>query len=80
LTDVRPSCTGAFSGNSTRWGDSWVDLENDGSAGLVLANGAIRVRLGLSDTSAREPTVRFPDGTIRRIQHPSVDRMLSITR
>ena len=40
-----------------------------------------RVHFGLgSDTSARELTVRFPDGTIRRIQHPSVDRMLTVTQ
>ena len=39
----RKSFTGAFGSNLTGWGDSWVDLDNDGSAELVLANGAIPV-------------------------------------
>ena len=43
FTDVRKSFTGAFGSNLTGWGDSWVDLDNDGSAELVLANGAIPV-------------------------------------
>src|SRR5207247_4818725 len=29
--------------NGTGWGDSWVDLNNDGSLDLVLTNGAIPV-------------------------------------
>jgi Na+-translocating ferredoxin:NAD+ oxidoreductase RnfD subunit len=33
----------AFGTNFTGWGDSWVDLNNDGNLDLVLANGAIPV-------------------------------------
>ena len=33
----------AFGTNLTGWGDSWVDLNNDGTLDLVLANGAIPV-------------------------------------
>ncbi len=193
FTDVRKAFTGAFGSNLTGWGDSWVDLDNDGSAELALANGAIpvtdlrkdaaplqvlaskdgrwvdtgilrglklngrglaaadydndgrvdlavntvggrlvllrntspsghwlgvqveplspgavvtlvrrdnsrtvrevqvgssylssedpRVHFGLgSDTSARELTVRFPDGTVRRVEHPSADRVLTVER
>jgi Na+-translocating ferredoxin:NAD+ oxidoreductase RnfD subunit len=193
FTDVRKSFTGAFGSNLTGWGDSWVDLDNDGSAELVLANGAIpvtnlhkdaaplqvlaskdgrwvdtgilralkvngrglaaadydndglvdlavntvggrlmllhntspsghwlgvqvqplspgavvtlvrrdnsrtvrevqvgssylssedpRVHFGLgSDTSPRELIVRFPDGTVRRIENPSADRVLTVER
>jgi Na+-translocating ferredoxin:NAD+ oxidoreductase RnfD subunit len=43
FTDVRRSFTGAFGSNLTGWGDSWVDLDNDGAAELALANGAIPV-------------------------------------
>jgi hypothetical protein len=34
----------AFGTNFTGWGDSWVDLNNDGNPDLVLANGAIPVK------------------------------------
>jgi hypothetical protein len=43
FTDVRKSFSGAFGNNLTGWGDTWVDLDNDGSAELALANGAIPV-------------------------------------
>jgi hypothetical protein len=33
----------ALGTNATGWGDSWVDLNNDGSLDLVLTNGAIPV-------------------------------------
>jgi len=43
FTDVRKSFTGAFGSNLTGWGDTWVDLDNDGTAELALANGSIPV-------------------------------------
>ena len=43
FVDVRRSFAPAFGTNLTGWGDSWVDLRNDGSPELVLANGAIPV-------------------------------------
>jgi hypothetical protein len=40
-----------------------------------------RVHFGLgSDTSARELIVRFPDGTVRRIESPPADRVLTVER
>ncbi|HYX12037.1 MAG TPA: FG-GAP-like repeat-containing protein, partial [Candidatus Acidoferrum sp.] len=39
----------AFGTNFTGWGDSWVDLNNDGNLDLVLANGAIPVTNLTSD-------------------------------
>jgi hypothetical protein len=43
FADARPSFATAFGTNLTGWGDSWVDLDNDGRLDLVLANGAIPV-------------------------------------
>jgi Na+-translocating ferredoxin:NAD+ oxidoreductase RnfD subunit len=43
FTDVRSQFAGALGANHTGWGDSWVDLNNDGLLDLVLANGAIPV-------------------------------------
>ena len=40
--DVRAPFTSVL-GSRTGWGDSWVDLNNDGRLDLVLANGAIPV-------------------------------------
>jgi Na+-translocating ferredoxin:NAD+ oxidoreductase RnfD subunit len=40
---VGKAFTRAFGGTFTGWGDSWVDLNNDGDPELVLASGAIPV-------------------------------------
>jgi Na+-translocating ferredoxin:NAD+ oxidoreductase RnfD subunit len=40
---VGSAFTHGFGGTFTGWGDSWVDLNNDGSPELVLASGAIPV-------------------------------------
>jgi hypothetical protein len=40
---VGDAFTHGFGGTFTGWGDSWVDLNNDGSPELVLASGAIPV-------------------------------------
>ncbi len=44
FADIRSSFASAFGTNLTGWGDSWIDLRNDGTQQLVLANGAIPVR------------------------------------
>jgi hypothetical protein len=41
--NVAPTFAAASGGGQTGWGDSWVDLSNDGRADLVYANGAIPV-------------------------------------
>ena len=43
FTDIRKSFLAAFGTNRTGWGDSWVDLRNNGTQQLALANGAIPV-------------------------------------
>jgi len=55
FSDVRRSFASAFGANLTGWGDSWVDLRNDGSPELALANGAIPVKNLAKD--ARPPQV-----------------------
>jgi hypothetical protein len=49
FADGRPAFAAAFGTNFTGWGDSWVDLDNDGNLDLVLANGAIPVTRPASD-------------------------------
>ncbi len=44
LVDARRQFADAFGTNFTGWGDSWIDLANDGTRELVLANGDIPVR------------------------------------
>ena len=43
FADARPAFLTAFGTNFTGWGDTWVDLNNDGRLDLVLSNGAIPV-------------------------------------
>jgi hypothetical protein len=43
FADTRPAFATALRTNLTGWGDSWVDLANDGRLDLVLANGEIPV-------------------------------------
>jgi len=43
FTNVRSTFAAALGANFTGWGDSWIDLNNDGKLDLVLANGAIPV-------------------------------------
>ncbi len=44
FVDTRTAFASAFGRNFTGWGDSWIDLANDGRLDLVLANGDIPVR------------------------------------
>jgi hypothetical protein len=41
--NVQPTFKPGLGVNGTGWGDSWVDLDNDGRLDLVIANGAIPV-------------------------------------
>src|SRR5919201_108705 len=43
FANAQPAFAPASGANGTGWGDSWVDLANDGREDLVLANGAIPV-------------------------------------
>jgi ASPIC and UnbV/FG-GAP-like repeat len=44
FSDARDEFVPAFGRNLTGWGDSWVDLNNDGRLDLVLANGEIPIK------------------------------------
>jgi hypothetical protein len=52
LTDGRRLFAEAFGTNFTGWGDSFVDLANDGTPELVLANGDIPVKNLAKDAGA----------------------------
>ena len=52
FADARPAFADAFGTNFTGWGDSWVDLDNDGNLDLVLANGEIPVKNLAKDAGA----------------------------
>ena len=43
FASAQPLFATAFGTNGTGWGDSWVDLANDGKLDLVVANGAIPI-------------------------------------
>ena len=60
-TPSRPSPT-AFGTNFTGWGDSWVDLNNDGRLDLVLANGAIPVTNLAKDAGPVQVLENVPGG------------------
>jgi hypothetical protein len=52
FTNVRSVFAPAVGPDATGWGDSWVDLSNDGRLDLVLANGAIPVTNLTKDAAA----------------------------
>jgi ASPIC and UnbV/FG-GAP-like repeat len=43
FANAQPLFATAFGANLTGWGDSWVDLNNDGKLDLVVANGGIPI-------------------------------------
>ncbi len=43
FANAAPTFAAASGGGQTGWGDSWVDLSNDGRLDLIFANGAIPV-------------------------------------
>jgi hypothetical protein len=62
FADARPAFAAAFGTNFTGWGDSWVDLNNDGRLDLVLANGAIPVRNLARDAGPVQVLENLPGG------------------
>ncbi len=60
LEDARADIAPAFDTRYAGWGDSWIDLDNDGYLDLVLANGAIPVT-GLR--ASAEPVQAFENMT-----------------
>ena len=62
FTDARSPFTAAL-GSRTGWGDSWVDLDNDGRLDLVLAAGAIPVTNLAKDAGPLQVLAQRADGT-----------------
>ena len=58
----QPAFASAFGTNFTGWGDSWVDLNNDGNLDLVLANGAIPVTNLARDAGPVQVLENVPGG------------------
>ena len=59
-SDARSDIAPAFDTALAGWGDSWVDLDNDGNLDLVIANGAIPVA-GAEEERRAGAGVREPD-------------------
>ncbi|HKP17995.1 MAG TPA: CRTAC1 family protein, partial [Gaiellaceae bacterium] len=64
FVDRRSVFTAAFGRNLTGWGDSWVDLNNDGNLDLVLANGEIPVRNLERDARPVQVLEHVPSGFV----------------
>jgi hypothetical protein len=64
FTDTRATFTPAFGRNLTGWGDSWVDLNNDGTLDLVLANGEIPVKNLVQDARPVQVLEQVPSGFV----------------
>ena len=59
-SDARSAIAPAFDTSLAGWGDSWIDLDNDGNLDLVLANGAIPVT---GTKASAEPVQAFENLT-----------------
>jgi hypothetical protein len=54
FANARPAFKPAFGTNSTGWGDSWIDLRNNGTLDLIVANGGIPVTNVAADAAPVE--------------------------
>jgi Na+-translocating ferredoxin:NAD+ oxidoreductase RnfD subunit len=63
FNDVRAEFAPAVGANLTGWGDSWVDLNNDGTLELLIANGAIPVTNLKKDAAPVQVVVRQRNGS-----------------
>ena len=70
FNDVRAEFAPAVGANLTGWGDSWVDLNNDGVLELLIANGAIPITNLTKDAAPVQVLVqrngRFVDAGLLR--------------
>jgi hypothetical protein len=64
FTNAQPLFGTGFGTNETGWGDSWVDLNNDGSLDLVVANGAIPITNLAKDAGPIQVLENLPDGFV----------------
>ena len=64
FSSARPLLATAIGTNDTGWGDSWVDLNNDGRPDLVVANGAIPVTNLAKDAGPVQVLENVPAGFV----------------
>ena len=64
FTDARRPFAPPSARNLTGWGDSWVDLNNDGHLDLVLANGDIPVKNLAKDARPIQVLEHVPSGFV----------------
>ena len=62
FADARSAFTAVLGTFYVGWGDSWIDLNNDGKLDLVLANGAIPVTNLAKNASPIRVVAQRPDG------------------
>ena len=77
--DVQPLSPGAVVTLVRRDNSRTVREVQVGSSYLSSEDPRVHFGLG-SDSSARELIVRYPDGTVRRIDTPTADRVLTVKR
>jgi hypothetical protein len=68
LVNARGAFAAALGRNLTGWGDSWVDLDNDGRLDLVLANGAIPITDLGKDAGPLQVLAQRADGSFVRAE------------
>jgi Na+-translocating ferredoxin:NAD+ oxidoreductase RnfD subunit len=61
IVDARPQFAQAFGTNFTGWGDTWLDLANNGKPALVLTNGDIPVK-NLAEDAGRIQVIATASG------------------
>ncbi len=65
----------AFGTNDTGWGDSWVDLANDGKLDLVVANGAIPITNLKKDAGPIQVMENIKGGFVNATSLVGLDRL-----
>jgi hypothetical protein len=66
FVNARGAFAAALGPNLTGWGDSWVDLDNDGRLDLALANGAIPITNLRKDAGPIQVLAQRADGSFVR--------------
>jgi Na+-translocating ferredoxin:NAD+ oxidoreductase RnfD subunit len=75
FTNAQPLFGTAFGTNDTGWGDSWVDLNNDGKLDLVVANGAIPITNLKKDAGPIQVLENISSGFVNATSLVGLDRL-----
>jgi hypothetical protein len=78
FTNAQPLFATAFGTNDTGWGDSWVDLNNDGKLDLVVANGAIPITNLAKDAGPIQVLENVPGGFVNATSLVGLDRLARV--